>query len=462
MSIRLRLTLYWTAVLTAILIVAGITVFLLFARQQWGQLDSALLEEADTAANAIQRGGPSTADEVVHHLSGERDLGPSRRVLLFNADRVYVDAGNVASDMPATADVVRSVVVVDGNRRVFRFAITPLTMAGTRVFLADGVDATPIRLSIYRLERNLLFLLPLILMIASSGGYWLAGRALAPISSLTTAMAAIAPRDLRQRLALGRADDEIARLTKAINALLERIEAAANRERRFAADAAHELRTPLTVLRTGLEVTLGRERTVAEYVEGLTHALGETVALCRMAEELLALARLDHEGTIALEPLDLAALVREVMEAVEPLVQAKQLELRVSLDGATPVKGDRDHLRRLVVNLIDNALKFTPEHGWIAVGLSPHDGQASLLIVDSGPAIPGEDLPHIFERFYRGKAKAESGSGLGLSLCREIVLLHGGDISAANLDTGGVEFAVTLPLADGAAIATLASPPSPY
>ncbi|HXD90923.1 MAG TPA: hypothetical protein VNU00_07670, partial [Candidatus Binataceae bacterium] len=173
MTIRLRLTLYWTAVLTTILLISGITVFLLFERQQWGQLDSALLEEADTAASAIQHGGLATADEVARHLSEERDLGPSRRVLLFNADRVFVDAGDLRADMPATADVGRVAVTMDGHRRIFRFAIMPFVVAGERVFLANGVDATPIRLSIYRLERNLLFLLPLLLVITCSCGYWL-------------------------------------------------------------------------------------------------------------------------------------------------------------------------------------------------------------------------------------------------------------------------------------------------
>jgi signal transduction histidine kinase len=207
------------------------------------------------------------------------------------------------------------------------------------------------------------------------------------------------------------------------------------------------LRTPLTVLRTGLEVTLGRERPVTEYTEALSHALAETVALCRMADELLALARLDHESKIERAPVDLNALAREVIEAIEPMIQAKQLELRTSIDGAITVNGNRDHLRRLIVNLVDNALKFTPEHGWIAVGLSSVDCTAHLLIADSGTAIPADDLPRIFDRFFRGKAHAESGSGLGLSLCREIVWLHGGEINATNLEAGGVEFLVTLPLA---------------
>jgi signal transduction histidine kinase len=173
--------------------------------------------------------------------------------------------------------------------------------------------------------------------------------------------------------------------------------------------------------------------------------LRETVALCRMADELLSLARLDREASIERAPVNLSALVREVAEAVEPLVQARNLTLRTSLDDDVFVDGNRDHLQRLLINLLDNALKFTPEHGRVSVGLNIAGAQAILRVADNGPGIPPDDLPFIFDRFFRGKNRAEHGSGLGLSLCREIVRLHGGKISAANGVDGGGEFVVMLP-----------------
>ncbi len=229
--------------------------------------------------------------------------------------------------------------------------------------------------------------------------------------------------------------------------MLERVERATNTERRFAADAAHELRTPLAVLRTGLEVALGHERTAPAYAETLAAALGEVVALCTMADQLLTLARLDHEATLERARVDVGALIREVVEAVEPLVQAKQLTLATNTVGEVAVDGNPIHLKRLAINLIDNAIKFTPAHGHVRIVVGMRDANAILRVADSGPGIPAADLPYIFDRFFRGKARDESGNGLGLSLCREIVRLHGGAIAAANRVGGGCEFVVTLPLA---------------
>jgi signal transduction histidine kinase len=448
MSIRLRLTIYWAAIIAALLIIAGVAVFLLFERQQWSALDGALMEEADTAAATISRlePGPAT-DTIVRRLSEERDLGPRRRVRIISGDRMIADFGDSAAELPSIqgSEPVRD--VRDGSRNIFRFAIVPFQLAGVPMTLEDGVDASAIRKSVARLRTSLLLILPLILIVAVSGGYVLAGRALVPIIGLTADLARIEPRELSRRIDAGATNDEIARLTHAINALLDRLERAANAERRFAADAAHELRTPLTVLRTGLEVALGHRRTPAEYADTLKSALAEVVALCTMADQLLALARLDQEASLERERLDLGALLGEVVEAVEPLVQAKQLTLATDAAAGVTVDGNRIHLRRLAINLLDNAIKFTPASGRVEIGVEARNGRAILRVADSGPGIPREDLPRVFDRFFRSKARDEPGNGLGLSLCREIVRLHRGRITAANRPGGGCEFVVTLPLA---------------
>ena len=446
MSIRLRLTLYWAAVLSAVLLIAGVAVSLMFERQQWSGLDGALMEEADTAAETIARSGASSANEIARALSEERDLGPSRRTLLMRGSgEIVADFGNNSADLPATGKKQFARGIIDGDRRVFRYAIVQVVSGEVPIYLADGVDATPVRSSIARLRTSLLLLLPLLLAVSVSGGYWLAGRALVPINTLTAGLAKIEPRNLSRRLELGEVEDEVAILTRAINSLLERVERASMAERRFAADAAHELRTPLTVLRTGLEVALSRERSATEYAEALHASLREVVTLCRMADELLTLARLDEEASIERAPLNLRVLVHEVADAVEPLVQAKHLSLTTTLNGDVMVDGNQGHIRRLLINLLDNALKFTPEHGRIAVAVEAHDGKAIVKIADSGPGIAPADLPFIFDRFFRGKERGEPGSGLGLSLCREIARLHGGEITATNIAAGGSEFVVSLP-----------------
>ncbi len=445
MTIRIRLTLFWAAVLAVILLLAGSAVLMLFQREQWGQLDGSLMEEADTAAETIARVTPGAAGAIVRQLSEERDLGPARRVQLISGGRVLVDAGAAQADLPVISNVPAAGAILEGHRKVFRYAVMPLRVAGANAWLADGVDATPIRAAIARLVRTLLVTVPLILVISIVAGYWLAGRALEPVSALDHALAELEPRDLRRRLPYRAVDDEMARLTRAINALLDRVAAAAEAERRFATDAAHEMRTPLAILRTGLEVTLGQERTAADYAGALAAALRETIALCRIADQLLTLARLDHEAAIARRPCDLSALVREVIATVEPLVQARQLHLRTTLDNRVFVNGNPDHLRRLIVNLLDNALKFTPEDGMIAMSLAIANCGPTLRIANSGAPIPAADLPYIFDRFFRGQAQGQPGSGLGLSLCQAIARLHGGVIKAANLVDGGVEFVLSLP-----------------
>ncbi|HLW70645.1 MAG TPA: ATP-binding protein [Candidatus Binataceae bacterium] len=446
MTIRLRLTLYWAAVLAVILILSGAAVLLLFAREQWGQLDSALLEEADTASATIQQNDGATAATIVRALSAERDLGPARRVRLTCGTQVLADSGDARADLPAAPSPARR-QIVNGRHRVYRFAAMPLRLAGRPALLLDGVDARPIRASIARLRRNLLVALPLILALSVAGGSWLARRALEPINALAAGLGRIEPRDLQSRLARAAVEDEVARLTDAINSLLARVARATEAERRFAADAAHELRTPLAVLRAGLEVALAHPRPAAEYADALAASLRETVALCRMADELLTLARLDHDGALARSPLNLCTLLQEVIDAVEPLLEAKQLELRSALGTALIVNGNADYLRRLIVNLLDNALKFAPPGGWVAIALTSHDGVATLRFADSGPGIAAADLPRIFDRFFRGTSTTQPGNGLGLSLCREIARLHAGEIRVANLAGGGAEFVVTLPLA---------------
>ena len=443
MTIRLRLTLYWAGVLSLLLLGAAVAVFLLFQRQQWGRLDGALMEEADTAAASIAHGAGIM--QMIARLSEERDLGPERRVWVAAGALTIAAAGDQRADLPILKKTGITRTMVNGRNDIFRYAITPFLLNGAPAYLADGVDARPVRESISRLRTSLLLVLPVLLVSSVSIGYWLAGRALVPLVTVASALAEIKPQDLSRRLPTALIDDELGRLIRAINALLERVERASAAERRFAADAAHELRTPLAVLRTGIEVVLRRERTAAEYARALNTALRDAAAVCALADDLLAITRLDQELSLGREPIDLCGLAEEVIDAIEPLAAAKRLTIETNLSPMASVQGNRDHLRRVMINLLDNALKFTPEERWIRIVLESHSGSVKLRIADSGPGISKDDLPLIFERFFRGRSCNESGKGLGLSLCREIVELHGGEISAANQPGGGVEFVVILP-----------------
>lgn len=231
---------------------------------------------------------------------------------------------------------------------------------------------------------------------------------------------------------------------------LQPIHLALRRQRDFVADAAHELRTPLAIQRTAMELGLGADALDAQQ-SAIEQALSQNVHLARLVDSLSLLARADS-GAVTLErgPVDLARLAVEAGNGVEILAEERDVRLRVEAQRETWVTGDAGRLRQVLLILLDNALKFTPDHGAITVRVERRDGQARLEVRDSGPGIAAADLPHLFDRFYRAdKARGSGGTGLGLAIGRWIAEAHGGRITAANAPGGGALFAVTLPLAQG-------------
>jgi two-component system, OmpR family, sensor kinase len=460
LSIRLRLTIYWTAITAVILFAAGLLIMVMFARAMWSTLDAALMEEADTTAAGIPHSSAADNKLILQRLSQEKDLGPGRRVRLIAGRQVIFDAGDTGADLPDAFAAADS--VVDGRQRRYRFAIVPLRVNGEPGSLQDGADAGPVRHAIAHLRNALLLVIPIILALCVAGGYWMAGWALAPVNQVTGALARIGPRDLRQRLPLPRLHDEAGQLIAAINQLLERLELASAAQQRFVSEAAHELRTPLAVLRSGLEVTLQRPRGADENRAALEQAMGEVERLCAIAEDLLALARLNAEPAVERAPVDLSEIAAEASAMAQTLAEAKHQEfaqdfapdlaqdLAIDACRRIVVHGSAGDLRRVVLNLLDNAVKFTPERGRIEIGVTTNGSTALISVRDSGPGIDPRDIDHIFDPFYRSRGANGRGSGLGLALSREIVRRHGGVIGAANRAAGGCEIQVRLPLASRA------------
>lgn len=447
MSIRLRLTIYWALILAAILLVACVAAYQLFVGQSWGRVDAALLEEADTSARQIAEGRITRAAEVVKELSDERDLGAHRHVRLVTGNGVVADFGDSRTDPPELDAGFQSQGIFTSSDGTFHFAVMPLTFNGHAAYLEDGVDVTPIRNSTRQFLTSLLILVPIVLVLSVAGGYWLVGRALEPITQLSEGLAAIQPKHLDARLQPPPIHDEVARLTEAINALLARLESASIAERRFASDAAHELRTPLATLRTGLEVAISRPRSAAENRAALETSLSEVIAMCKMADDLLMLARLDRETTLNSTVFDLSEIAGEVAANIEPVAHERQLQFRVDLARGALVRGNPPDLRRVVINLLDNAFKFAPGGGKVDLSVARNGSSVTMRVTDNGPGIPAADLPLVFERFYRSKSARAEGSGLGLSLCKEVVRHHNGQITVVNLPRGGCEAVVTLPAA---------------
>src|SRR5215469_13156371 len=404
MSIRLRLTIYWALILAAILLIGCSAAYQLFASQRWGRIDAALLEEADTSARQIAASDTATARGVVKALSAERDLGAHRRVRLFTADGVVADFGDSNIEPPKLDANFQSHGIFSSPHRLFRFAAIPLTLNGHDAYLEDGVDVTPIRDSIRQFLTSLLILVPIVLVLSVAGGYWLVGRALEPFTQIASGLSAIQPNRLDARLYPPPIHDEVARLTEAINALLARLERASIAERRFASDAAHELRTPLATLRTGLEVATSRVRTPEENRAALETALSEVIAMCKMADDLLMLARLDRETAQRSSVFDLSEIAGEIATNIEPVARERHLQFNLDLARGALVRGNPSDLRRVVINLLDNAFKFVPSGGKVDLSVARNGSSVTLRVIDNGPGIQTAELPLVFERFYRSKS----------------------------------------------------------
>ncbi len=448
MSIRLRLTIYSAAIIAAILFAAGMLIVVLFPRETWRTLDSALMEEADTTAAALSQDQAKDATLILEHLSRETDLGPGRRVLLTIDGRVAFDGGDKDSDLPAISQGATIAHVIDGGLHRYRFAVVPLRINGQAAWLQDGVNADPVRRTIQHLRHTLLAVIPVILALCVAGGYWMSSCALRPVNEVTQGLTGIGPHDLQQRLPAPRIQDEAGKLVEAINQLLARLERASASQKRFVSEAAHELRTPLTVLRSGLDVTLQKPRNAEESRAALEQALGEVERLCSIAEDLLALARLEAEPSPERESVDLGEIVREASAMAQTLAEAKHQDLKLDARQGVVVQGSARDLRRVVLNLLDNAIKFTPHRGTIEVAVTREKSTALLRVRDTGPGVDPVELPNIFDPFYRSRSANNGGSGLGLALSREIVRLHSGTIEASNRAGGGCEMLVHLPLAN--------------
>src|SRR6266511_3930190 len=303
-----------------------------------------------------------------------------------------------------------------------------------------------------------LTLIPHALLLGSYGGLLLANQALRPVDRMTRAAEQIAAGDLSERVPEPSRMDELGRLAATGNDMLARLQAAFERQKQFTSDASHELRTPLAVMRGDIEITLRRERSAEEYKRALTSNLEEIMRLSRLVEDLLMLARGDT-GRIELrcEQVDLNDICRRMAEYIAPLAdQRDQTLIYEPPPGAetAPVVVSADLLRikQLLLNLLDNSIKYTQRRGRVTLGLKTEDKVAVITVADTGRGIPPEDMPHIFERFFRRSAKTAdrtaAGFGLGLSIVKWIVDSHGGRIEAKSEVGKGTEFTVRLPLLD--------------
>ena len=460
-SVRTRLTLWYAGVLALSLVVFAVIVYYAAAGIFYSRQDESLRSTAETVASAYvqeleEEQSIAKANEVVL----AQMVFPNRFVEVVDTEgRVVAWSSNLTGHpliVPAqTLTEVRQLGVSFVVLNNLRVAVVPLSPDRNKQ-LGFAIVAEPLAViedGLRRLRRDFFAGVPLILLLASLGGYFLARKSLSPIALMNQQTQRITAENLSSQLDVSNPRDEVGGLATTINALLARLNAAFQEQQRFIADASHELRTPIAVLRGETEVALEQERSTAEYRESLQQIKEEAERLSRIVENLFILARqpVDASAIVKL-PVRLNEVVADCVRAAQVL--ATQKGLRLNAGSSFPemeLDGDDEMLKRMLLNLLDNAVKYTPRGGEVDVNLARQNGNARIVVTDTGIGIPTEDQPRIFDRFYRvdkARSRALGGAGLGLSIARWIVEAHEGKLSVESTPGRGSAFTVELPLKD--------------
>lgn len=451
-TIRVRLTLWYVMLLAIILVTFSAFLYLTLAHNLDTELDRSLGAEAQRiiASIDLQDGQPSLNGEFDPQSTGIVVALYSRtgtRLMDTNARPAFLRAtAALAQRIPSEPTLV-TVQLTDGTR--WRVLTMPVTEDGQVAgVLQVGRSEEEISRALGQLVTLMAIAIPATILLTVAGGLFLAGRALNPIDQITRTAERLGAQDLSQRLNLRGTDDEVGRLAATFDGMLERLDRAFRRQREFTADASHELRTPLASLISQVELALERSRTPAEYRRVLTSVRDDARRMTQLLNDLLTLARAD-DGNVPLirETLELGELAKQVVAAMEPLARERGVTLERCAAEPVFVNGDQTRLAHLMINLVDNGLKYTPTGGRVTIRVSRRPGQAIIEVSDTGVGITAEHLPHIFERFYRvdrSRSRSDGGTGLGLSICRWIVEAHGGAITVSSLPGQGTTFTVML------------------
>jgi signal transduction histidine kinase len=362
---------------------------------------------------------------------------------------------NLPAEYPQTGSDRYHLFTLESQGRKFRILSGTIRTSGQSYGVQIVSNITPIYDILSRILWVSLAGIPFILVVAGAGGYWLSKRAMQPVLHITQTAKSIGERNLAERVTVSPAHDELRELTETLNDMLQRLETAFKRITRFTADASHELRTPIAIIRTTAEFILQKERTVPEYQQFVGQILVESEATTEMIEGLLTLARADSVSSSRnFSETDLWMLSAEVVQSVKPLADSKRLTLEIlPIDKPAPVWAKRSDLKKLIVILLDNAIKYTPEGGRIEVRIAHFSDQSFLEVKDTGVGIAEEDIPHIFERFYRadkGRSRETGGIGLGLSIAQAIAEDHAAHIVVRSRPNAGSSFRILFPVRDPA------------
>ena len=453
-SLRLQLAVWHLVFFSALFILFCFLFYGALQRSLERELDESLVSKTGTASALLKEELEETHGDAMEAaatvISGNE---PRESVAAVLEDGRVIGISVPGSDLEMGAAPLR-----DGD--VSRWRLTRWGSHGARA-AARGVTFAGRSFTVVEMEpldsiaqqlrtvRNILWLaVPPLLALAAFGGYLVARRGLAPLSGMVEQTKAITGDSLDKRISIGRAADELATLAASFNDLLSRLDQSFESMRRFVQDASHEIRTPLAVIRGEADVALSQERDAVEYRKSLAVIQEESRRLSRLVEDLLNLARADAGHVqLRMEPLYVNDLVAECCRSLQPLARAHDVALEFQAEGDITVEGDEQLLRRMLINLLDNAIRYTPGGGRVSAAVEADGSDVRIRVADTGIGILPEAAPHVFERFYRvdkARSRQQGGFGLGLSIVQWIAEAHRGVVELASQPGAGTTFTVRL------------------
>jgi len=460
-SLRFRLTAWYAGLLAGALLVFGVSIYLGLEQYLTSELQRTLIERSRSMGLQLFAGYPTKGAEWLSREITEAYApevnGYFLRITRADGSTVYVsgepkDNSFDSSRVPLPQEkrqkeYSRQVKTPDGYRLVIG-GIVLTNSDGTQYWIESGLSDRRIEDVLHGLSETLAVYMPLIVSLAVVGGYWLMRKSLTPVADITRHAEGITSTNLSERLPVIKTGDELERLSISLNHMIAGLENAFQHIARFSADASHELRTPLTILQLELEGIVQHPRLPGEIADQIGSALEETHRLSRIVENLLIISRLDAgEARIEKVRLDLGELADSTADQMRLLAEEKSVSLHCDVNQDVWIEGDQARLKQVIVNLTDNAIKYTPAGGRVTIAVRANEGGALLEVADTGVGISLEALPHVFERFYRAdkaRSRDSGGAGLGLAIVKSICSAHKAEIRVVSVEGQGSRFIVQI------------------
>jgi heavy metal sensor kinase len=465
LGIRGRLALWYGGVVAVVLV--GFSCLVYFMMSRLPLMDEPLTAELAELSQLAR--SADTLNDVTEHCERYFRRREGYRFQVRSADgRTLFRSERLGQhNLPLPHVSWKDAEPVVANHRIggvghFRVASARVEGAQGTLIVQAALSLAPYDHQLWRLKVILLLTVPLAVICALAGGYLVSRQALAPLDEMALTASTITAHDLNRRIVISNPHDELGRLGETLNRMIARLERSFDEVRRFTADAAHELRTPLAIMRSEAEIALRSPRPPQEYRRVIESMLEETAHLAQLAEQLLFLCREDaglRSGSSEVVPV--SELLDDVADQMRVAAGQRKITISSSTERGCYINGDLQRIRRLFLNLIDNAIKYTIDGGTVHLACVPAGNRIEVTVEDTGCGIPAEYLPFIFDRFYRVDASRNpeaKGTGLGLAICRSVVEAHGGTIEVRSTVGVGTRFKVTFPAAQ---ISDLEQPAAP-